>query len=250
MTSRVRGVFGARILFENPACFRNGGCLFCPLVMDNGWVIPRLFLLLLALVSAPGVAAAQSFTVNGPFNAGSYKPLDGQERWSRWWSEDGAGPAIHVQSITAAAYWQVINDPTVWHRTGGGFIRRVGSAYGENLIQNSTHEAFAAAAGTDPRYFACGCKGFFRRSGHALKMTLFTYTHGGHETLDVPQLAGAYGGAMIEATWWPHHYSALAQGVQAGHIEVGFVGAVHLAQEFAPEFKRMFHIRGASGGAD
>jgi hypothetical protein len=30
----------------------------------------------------------------------------------------------------------------------------------------------------------------FRRSGHALEMTLFTYNRRGHKTLDVAQLAG------------------------------------------------------------
>jgi hypothetical protein len=122
----------------------------------------------------------------------------------------------------------------------------VGSSYGGNLIQNTAHESLAAAEGTDPRYFACGCKGFFRRSGHALKMTILTYNRDGHETLDLPQLSAAYGSTMAEATWWPHHYSALVQGVQTGHIEVGFIAAVHLAQEFSPEFKRVLHIHGAA----
>jgi hypothetical protein len=43
--------------------------------------------------------------------------------------------------------------------------------------------------------------------------------------------------------WWPHHYTALAQGVQTGHIEMGFIGAEHLVQEFSPELKRLFHLR-------
>ena len=59
----------------------------------------------------------------------------------------------------------------------------------------------------------------------------------------VDVLAGAYGGSMMEAMWWPHHYTALVQGVQTGHIEVGFVGAVHLVQEFSPELKRLLHLR-------
>jgi hypothetical protein len=35
----------------------------------------------------------------------------------------------------------------------------------------------------------------------------------------------------------------MVQGVQAGHIEAGFIGAEHLVQEFAPELKRFFHLR-------
>jgi ATP phosphoribosyltransferase len=48
---------------------------------------------------------------------------------------------------------------------------------------------------------------------------------------------------MIKTMWYPHHYSPLAQGVQSGHIEIGIIGAEHLAQEFAPELKRFFHLR-------
>ena len=181
--------------------------------------------------------------MNAPFAPGSYKPLDGVQRWQRWVSEDGASGAIHVQSFASAAYLQASADPAAWNRSTGGFLRRAGSSYGSNLIQNTVHESMAGIAGTDPRYFACACTGFFHRSGHALEMTFLTYTNSGHMTLDIPQLSGVYGSSMIEAMWWPHHYTALAQGVQTGHIEVGLTGAVHLAQEFAPEFKRLLHLR-------
>ncbi|MGO9336548.1 MAG: hypothetical protein ACLPY1_03470 [Terracidiphilus sp.] len=198
---------------------------------------------LFVFMLAPAAALSQSFEVNPAFNAEKYEPLKGSERWQRWWREDGASAAIHVQSFSTGLYLQVFDVPTAWKRDGGGFIRRVGSSYGGNLVQNFAHEAFAAVAGTDPRYFACNCNGFMRRSGHALKMTFLTYNHSGHETLDLPQLSAAYGSSMVEATWWPHHYSAIVQGVQTGHIEMGFIGAEHLIQEFSPEFKRFLHLR-------
>lgn len=201
---------------------------------------------LLALLLAPSLgfaqSLAQSLAVHGPFDPAFYKPLDGHERWQRWLSEDGRSPAIHVESFATAAYLQTIPDPAVWPRTTGGFVRRLGSSYGSNLIQNTVHESLAEAEGTDPRYFACACSGFFHRSGHALKMTFLTYNRAGQQTLDIPQISGAYGSSMIEAMWWPHHYTALVQGVQTGHIEMGFIGAEHLAQEFAPEFKRLLHL--------
>jgi hypothetical protein len=73
-------------------------------------------------------------------------------------------------------------------------------------------------------------------------MTFLTYTHGGHKTLDLPQLAGVYGSTMIESMWWPRQYTAVVQGVQTGHIEVGLVGAEHIIQEFSPELRRLFHL--------
>jgi hypothetical protein len=202
---------------------------------------------LLFLLLSPAAVLSQSFDVNAAFDLSSYKPLDGHQRWQRWWSEDGGEAAIHVQSFATAAYLQLIDHPSAWSRSGGGFIRRVGSSYGGNLMENSAHESLAALEGTDTRYFACGCRGFFRRSGHALKMTFLTYNRSGHDTLDLPQLSAVYGSTMVEATWWPHHYSALVQGVQTGHIEVGLIGAMHLAQEFSPEFKRLLHLHDRAG---
>jgi hypothetical protein len=204
----------------------------------------------LGLLLAPSVAFNQSLAVNPAFKAGSYTPLTGAQRWQRWWKEDGGSPSIHVESFATAAWLQAWPAPKAWGQDTGGFFERLGSSYGGNLIENTMHEGLAATYGTDPRYFACSCKGFFHRSGHALKMTFLTYNHDGQLALDIPQLAGAYGGSMIESTWWPNHYSALVQGVQDGHIEMGFIGAVHLAQEFSPELKRMFHRRrGQTDGA-
>jgi hypothetical protein len=208
----------------------------------NGQVTSTFRIVLLALLSAPCLASAQSSTVNAAFDPGTYKPLDGAERWQRWVREDGGSGAIHIQSLASAAYLQAIDDPAAWGRTTGGFLRRAGSSYGSNLIQNSVHESMAAVAGTDPRYFACDCRGFFHRSGHALKMTFLTYNRNGHETLDIPQLSGVYGSSMIEAMWWPHQYTALVQGVQTGHIEVGLLGGIHLMQEFSPDLKRWLHL--------
>jgi len=204
-------------------------------------------LALLALLLSPSLALAQSLaqslTVNSPFDPATYKPLDNRQRAHRWLMEDGAGPSLHVQSLASAAYLQVIGDPPAWKNNIGGYARRAGSSYGGNLIENSVHESFAAAERTDPRYFACRCKGLFPRSAHAIKMTFLTYTRSGHETLDIPKLAGAYGGSMIEYTWWPHHYSALAQGVQSGDIVVGIIAAEHIIQEFSPQLKRIIHMR-------
>lgn len=218
-----------------------------PILMENECVTLQSRIVFLALLFAPSLVSAQflspSLNVRGPFDPAVYRPLSGPQRWQRWVSEDGASPAIHVESLATAAYLQTIPDPAAWNRTAGGFVRRLGSSYGSNLIQNTVHESMAGIAGTDPRYFACACSGFFHRSGHALKMTLITYNSSGHETPDLPQLSGAYGSSMIEAMWWPRHYTALVQGVQTGHIEMGFIGAVHLAQEFAPELKRLLHLR-------
>jgi len=143
-----------------------------------------------------------------------------------------------IASITQAS-----NDPPTWGRTIGGFDRRVASDYAQFFMGGAIHEGLAAATGTDPRYFPCGCKGVFRRGGHAIEMTFLTYNRGGHKVPDLPQLAGIYGGATIGKLWYPPHYSPLVQGVQFGDIRLGIVAVVHEVQEFSPELKAFFHVR-------
>jgi hypothetical protein len=224
------------------------------LLADNRGVTSRVFFLLFAFLISPIVGHAQSefqslseaLTVHGPFSQESYKPLTGAERWHRWVNEDGAGGAIHVQSLGAAAYLQLIPAPVEWNRSWGGFARRIGSSYGGNLIQNSVHEGLATMEGTDPRYFACDCRGFVRRTAHVVMMSALTYDRNGHKTLDIPQIVGIYGSTMTQELWMPKHYSPLVQGVQEGHIVASFTGAEHFIQEFSPELKRIVHWRATS----
>ncbi len=69
-------------------------------------------------------------------------------------------------------------------------------------------------------------------------MTFTTYRQDGRLTLDVPQIAGAYGSGMISTYWYPHRlYSPLVQGVQFGHEQMGEVLVGNLVQEFGPDLQ-------------
>lgn len=197
----------------------------------------------LVLLAASCLVPAQSLAVNGPFDPASYRPLDGPERWERWCAEAGGSKFVHVKELVFGAAGQMRNEPFEWGRTTQGFARRMGSRYEGVVVGSSVHEGMSAALGTDTRYFPCACTGLFHRSGHALEMTFLTYTRGGHKTIDLAQLSGAYGGAMVPMLGWPQHYSPLVQGVQAGHFEIGLLGTLHMVQEFSPELKRFFHLR-------
>jgi hypothetical protein len=231
--------------FEWPGASKLTALLLCCVTPLD--VSPIRLLLLFLLLLAPICSRAQSITihtpVNAPFDPKTYKPLDARQRLRRWWQEDGGSPTLHVNAWMIAAITQSYNDPPAWGRTTGGFARRLGSDYAQFFMGGSIHEGLAAAAGTDPRYFPCGCKGLFRRGGHAIEMTFLTYNRQGNIVPDLPQLAGMYGGSMIGKLWYPPHYSPLVQGVQFGDIRLGIVGVVHEVQEFSPELKAFFHVR-------
>ena len=74
-------------------------------------------------------------------------------------------------------------------------------------------------------------------------MSFLTYRDEGSKTLDLPQLAGAYGGAIIAGIPYPSHYSPLVQGVQNGHIQIGANVAINLFKEFTPDLRHLNPFR-------
>jgi hypothetical protein len=215
---------------------------------NNGSMSSLTRILVAVLCVSPCLGAAQSLTVNEAFLPGKYVPMSGHDRLQEWWKEDGGSLTIHVEAVSIAATAFTFDTPPEWGRNAGGFARMLGNGYGRAAIQNTTYDGMAAALRTDTRYFACGCKGFFPRVGHALEMTFVTYNRNGNKTLDLAQLSGAYGASMIGTLWYPPHYSPLVQGVQAGHIDVGVLGGLHVMQEFSPEIRRMFHMKAQESG--
>lgn len=176
-------------------------------------------------------------------NQPTWRPMTGRERFARFWSDTYDSPGAFLTISLDALVDQVRNEPTQWSTDGSGYTRRFASAYGQLAARNTIHEGLAAASGFDLRYAPCQCKGVFRRTGHALKMSFVTASRSGRMTLDVPQLAGAYGSGMISTYWYPHRlYNPLVQGVQFGHEEMGEVFVENLLHEFTSDLKSALHL--------
>jgi hypothetical protein len=166
-------------------------------------------------------------------------PLTGRERWDRYVHNTFTSGPIYYASFGAALGGQASNTPKEWGRNWGGYGKRAGTMYATFAIQNSIYQAGSAALHNEGRYVPCQCSGGWHRAGYAIEMTFLTY-HNGRKTLDVPQFLGAYGSGMIPVLWYPNGYSPTVQGVQNGHVQMGFVGGIRLVQEFAPELKQFF----------
>jgi hypothetical protein len=194
-------------------------------------------------------ANADSTTIAGEspdaeWNRESQQPLTGRQRLALFWSNSYNSPGAFAALSVSALAGQLENKPAQWSTDGNGYTRQFASAYGQLVARNVIHQGMAAASGLDPRYFACQCKGALRRSGHALKMSFATFNRSGRMTLDVPQLAGAYGSGMISTYWYPHRlYSPLVQGVQFGHEEMAEIFGDNLFHEFASDLKSALHLR-------
>jgi hypothetical protein len=195
------------------------------------------------LASMPkGVApAASEGDADEAARTASPAPLTGRDRLTLFWNTTYASPGAFLALSAGAMVDQVRHTPVKWDEDGSGYTRRFAS--GQLAARNMIHDGLAGVTGLDPRYTPCQCAGTLRRSGHALKMTFTTYRQDGRLTLDVPQLAGAYGSGMISTYWYPHHlYSPLVQGVQFGHEQMGEILVGNLVEEFGTDMKRALHI--------
>ena len=171
------------------------------------------------------------------------KPLTGKDRLILFWNESYASPGAFAGVAAGALVDQVRHTPAKWDGDGSGYTRRFASEYGQLATRNVIHDGLAGITGLDPRYAVCKCQGTLRRSAHALKMSFTTYRQDGRLTLDVPQLASAYGSGMISTYWYPHNqFSPLVQGVQFGHEQMGEIVVNNLVHEFGPDMERHFHL--------
>ncbi len=176
------------------------------------------------------------------------KPLTMQDRLTLLWTDTYASPGAFAGLAAGALADQIRNVPAKWDSDGNAYTRRFASEYGQLAARNVIHESLAAVTGQDPRYPVCKCEGVLHRSAHALQMTFTTYRKDGRLTLDMPQIAGAYGSGMVSTYWYPHRsYSPLVQGVQFGHEQMGEVFVGNLIQEFGPSIKQALHLHALTG---
>ena len=189
--------------------------------------------------------AAQQGTTSTPGAPGDVIPqaLTGKERWNLYVNETFQSPWPYVVSLGAGLTYQALDYPSEWGGGLKGYGRRTASQYGGLLTQNTIHDGGAALLGYEPRYFSCRCRGLWRRTGHALEMSFLTYDQNGHKRLDLPQLAGAYGGGVLTILWSPKRYTFQVQGIQTGHMQFGFVMGANVFEEFRPELQRTWPFR-------
>jgi hypothetical protein len=195
--------------------------------------------LLQALPMIPEIRQATAV----PFPSAPSPRLTPKDRWTLFWNDTYASPGAFAGVFSGALADQIHHTPAKWDGDGSGYTRRFASEYGQLATRNVIHEGLSGITGLDPRYSACKCTGVAHRSAHALEMTFTTYRQDGRLTLDVPQIAGAYGSGMISTYWYPHHqFRPSVQGVQFGHEQIGEIMVGHLVQEFSPDLKRALHL--------
>jgi hypothetical protein len=172
-----------------------------------------------------------------------YPRLTANDRLNLFLNDTYESPGAFAGLFAGALVDQIRHTPAQWDKDGDGYTRRFASEYGQLAARNAIHDGLAGLTGLDPRYTPCRCNGTLRRSAHALKMSFTTYRQDGRLTLDVPQIAGAYGSGILSTYWYPHtNYTPLGQGIMFGHEQMGEIMVGNLAREFAPDLRRGLHL--------
>jgi len=148
------------------------------------------------------------------------------------------GPAAILGDAAYAAILQADNAPLEWKQGAEAFGKRVGSMVAWSGIRNGLAFGLDSTLHQDPRYYRAGGKGFWRRSGHALRETMLTHTDSGGETLSTWRIGSAYGSAFLSNLWYPDRLNTARLGFIQGSVTVGLDLMGNLGKEFWPDVKR------------
>ena len=148
------------------------------------------------------------------------------------------GPLALVGDAAYAGILQEADTPTRWGQGGSGYGKRFASTVACSGIHSTLAFGLDSALHEDPRYFRSTGGGFWRRTGHAFRGTIFARTDRGTETLSIWRLGSAYGAAYLSNQWYPGRLNTVALGFAEGSLQLGFDLARNLGSEFWPDLKR------------
>jgi hypothetical protein len=142
-----------------------------------------------------------------------------------------------------AAEGEGSNSTPEFHGGAAGFGRyfwhsatdlAVGNYFTEAIVPTLAHE--------DPRYYALGHGGFFRRSGYALTRCLITRTDSGRRTLNLSEIVGNGLGAGVSNLYYPRQERTWSQTGQKWSLQIGIDAIFDFGMEFWPDINHhVFH---------
>jgi hypothetical protein len=203
----------------------------------------RFSVLLSGLVWVSAMLAQTPPAADDVLTSANYKPLTGKGRAAFFVSDTLLSPLTYVAAVGGGGIQQINNAPPEWKGGVEGYAKRSASALGIVMMQETIEQGSEALLGYEPRYIHCGCKGFLKRTSHAVVWSILTKNNDGANRLNLPVLAGAYGSGMLSTlAWYPDRYDPLKDGFRLGTQQLPFIAGANWLREFTPDLKRAFHI--------
>jgi hypothetical protein len=121
-----------------------------------------------------------------------------------------------------------------------GYARRLGTAYGDQVIGNMMTEGFMPSLfHEDPRYFRASEGSKKSRLAKALLQILVTHTDSGRRTFNFSEWGGNAAAVAISNAYYPDSRSA-TENLEKLFISCGTDALSNVLKEFWPDVKRRF----------
>lgn len=133
-------------------------------------------------------------------------PSSGQQQFRRYLI-DAFGPLGWLRAATSAGVAQANDEPPEWRQGAKGYGRRVGSKFGQHVIQETVVYGLSAPLGQDPAYYKCDCSGFGPRLGHAIVSSFTALNRDEKRVFSVPRIIGPFAAGQVAANgWYPDRF--------------------------------------------
>lgn len=162
------------------------------------------------------------------------EPLTNDERFRLYLRQTYFNPGTYAKRVAGGAIDQARDVPHQWGQGWEAYGKRVGSRYGQFVIQNTLKSAGDAAIGYEPRYDLCRCQGFWPRTKHAIIRNFVTYNSTERELRpQVPLYGAAFIAGMTASTWKPGPQNMRSAGLNAIAQQAGWGILTNWLSEFS-----------------
>jgi len=145
---------------------------------------------------------------------------------------DAFGPIGWLRAAASAGIAQAGDEPPEWGQGAKGYGRRVGSKFGQHVVQETVLYGFSAALRQDPAYYRCDCSGFGPRLGHAIVSSFTALNRDEKRVFSVPRIVAPFVAGQVAANgWYPSRFGP-KDGLRFGATSFATGIGVNIFKEF------------------
>ncbi len=171
--------------------------------------------------------------------ASAFQPLTQKER-NLLYGKSLVNPIWYLKGGLSAAQNQWKDKPAGWEQGASGYGKRYADIMGQYAIQKTTTFGLESLLHEDNRYFGSGKKGFWPRTGYALKSSVLARHDNGKRYPSVSLFTGYASGAFLSRTWQPPGSNSAGDGAVSFGISMGWNMGFSVVKEFLPDMLAPF----------
>jgi len=163
-----------------------------------------------------------------------FQPLTQKER-TQLYGKSIVNPVWYLKGAFSAGQNQWKDKPPEWAQGASGYGKRYADIMGQYAIQKTTMFGLESLLHEDNRYFGSGKKGFWPRTGYALKNSILPRHDNGKRYPSVSLLTGYASGAFLSRPWQPPSSNTAGDGAVSFGISMGWNIGFSMVKEFLPD---------------